>query len=45
MSFPNRVRAFRLLSWTLKKREDKSVQEKEVWDTSNCGGTWKQFVF
>ena len=28
MSFPNRVRAFRLLSWTLKKREDKSVQEQ-----------------
>ena len=28
MSFSNRVRAFRLLSWTLKKREDKNVQEQ-----------------
>jgi hypothetical protein len=20
-------------------------RNKEVWDTSDCGGTWKQFVF
>ena len=30
MSSPNRARAFRLLSWTLKKWEDKNVQEQGI---------------
>ena len=34
-----------LLNWTPKKWKVRMCRNKEVWDTSNCGGTWKQFGF
>ena len=34
-----------LLNWTPKKWKVRMCRNKEVWDTSNCRGTWKQFGF
>ena len=45
MSSLNRARTFCLLSWTLRSGKSRMRGNNQVWETSDCGGAWKQFVF